>query len=225
MPCFGYLSNSFKGTQAARRSPSQNPSAISPHAVISPSTVSNAYRGEGRPDHISNATLSPFHASTTESILSWPQFAEFRNLIKERGFSVFRLESMRAPLVHRPCMVQPYLPKQEVERTVRSFERGINFWYPTMTRATTQELQSHIISGTFEESISSCLALLMMALGYACELVGSFAHRETPAASEADSQRQRRLMGELYFDSAFKKIYLAQAGFTADAVQCLFFTG
>lgn len=188
--------------------------------------MSNTYhRGEGRPDHISNATLSPFHASTTESILSWPQFAEFGNLIKERGFSVFRLESMRAPLAHRPCMVQPYMPKQEVESTVRSFERGINFWYPTMTQATTQELQAHIISGTFGETTRSCLSLLMMALGCACELVRSFAHRETSNANEADSQRQRRLMGGLYFDSAFRKIYLAQAEFTADAVQALFFTG
>ncbi|KAJ5459939.1 uncharacterized protein N7458_001491 [Penicillium daleae] len=210
---------------AARRSPSQIPAAISPHGVISPSTVSNAYRGEGRPDHISNATLSPFHASTTESILSWPQFAEFGNLIKERGFSVFRLESMRVPLAPRHSTVQPYMPKQEVESTVRSFERGINFWYPTMARARTEELTAHILSGTFEETTSSCLSLLMMALGCSCQLVGSFAHRETSNASDVDSQRQGRLMGELYFDSAFKKIYLAQAGFTADAVQCLFFTG
>lgn len=63
----------------------------------------------------------------------------------------------------------------------------------------------------------------MMALGCACELVGSFAHRETTA--NADNQRQRRLLGELYFDNAFRKIYLAQAEFTADAVQALFFTG
>ncbi|OOQ85067.1 C6 transcription factor [Penicillium brasilianum] len=210
---------------AARRSPSQNPSAISPNTVISPSAVSNAHRGEGRSDHIANATLSPFHASTTESILSWPQFAEFGNLIKERGFSVFSLESLRTPLAHRQCMVQPYVTGQEVESTIRSFERGINFWYPTMARATTQELQAHIIAGTFEETTRSCLSLLIMALGYACQLVGRFAHRELSNASEADSQRQRRLMAELYFDSAFKKIYLAQAGFTADAVQCLFFTG
>lgn len=193
--------------------------------MISPATVGNAYhRGESRPDHISNATLSPFHASTTESILSWPQFAEFGNLIKERGFSVFYLESMRAPLTQRPCMVQPYMPKQEVENTVRSFERGINFWYPTMTRATTRDLQAHILSGTFGETTRSCLSLLMMALGCACELVGSFAHRETSTAN-ADKQRQSRLLGELYFDNAFRKIYLAQAEFTADAVQALFFTG
>lgn len=212
-------------TQAAHRSPSQIASAISPHAVISPATVGNAYhRGEGRPDHISNATLSPFHASTTESILSWPQFAEFGNLIKERGFSVFHLESMRAPLTQRPCMVQPYMPKQEVENTVRNFERGINFWYPTMTRATIRDLQAHILSGTFGETTRSCLSLLMMALGCACGLVGSFAHRETSTAN-ADSQRQRRLLGELYFDNAFRRIYLAQAEFTADAVQALFFTG
>jgi hypothetical protein len=225
MPHFGYVRKSSKSTQAARRSPSQNPSAISPNAVISPSAVSNAHHGEGHSDHISNATLSPFHASTTESILSWPQFAEFGNLIKERDFSVFRLESLRAPLAHRQYMVQPYVTRQEVESTIRSFQRGINFWYPTMARTTTQELQAHIIAGTFEETTRSCLSLLIMALGYACQMVGCFAHRESSNASEADSQRQRRLMAELYFDSAFKKVYLAQAGFTADSVQCLFFTG
>ncbi|KAJ5691749.1 hypothetical protein N7462_001172 [Penicillium macrosclerotiorum] len=221
--CFMYQSNSNQ--QGTHRSSNQNPSAILPHTEISPSAVSNTHHGEGPLDHISNAILSLFHASTTESILSWPQLAEFGNLIKERCFSLFRLESMRPPLAQRQCMVQPYMPKQEVETTVRSFERGINFWYPTMARATTQELQVHIIAGTFEETTRSCLSLLMMALGCACQLVGFFTHREGSKTSEADCQRERRLMGKLYLDAALRKIYLAQAGFTADAVQCLFFTG
>ncbi|KAJ5379537.1 hypothetical protein N7509_012656 [Penicillium cosmopolitanum] len=38
-------------------------------------------------------------------------------------------------------------------------------------------------------------------------------------------ESQQRFLGSMYFECAFKKIPLAQAEFTADAVQCLFFTG
>ncbi|KAJ5379536.1 hypothetical protein N7509_012655 [Penicillium cosmopolitanum] len=88
--------------QASHRSPANISSVASPGNAISPSTVSNFGRGEGPSDHISNAILSPFHASTTESILSWPHFGEFRSLIKESKFSVFQLENARRPLSHRP---------------------------------------------------------------------------------------------------------------------------
>lgn len=187
--------------------------------------MSNAHHSEIPQDLISNATLSAFHASTTESILSWPQFSEFRDLIKDRGFSVFHLESTRPPLAQRPSAIQPYMTKSEVERMVRSFERNINFWYPTMNQATLRELRMQISSGVFEETTRSCLALLVMALGCAGELVSSFSEQETFNADHGETWNQKRLMRELYFDSAYKKIHLAQAEFTADAVQCLFFTG
>lgn len=117
------------------------------------------------------------------------------------------------------------MTKSEVERMVRSFERNINFWYPTMNQATLRELRMQISSGVFEETTRSCLALLVMALGCAGELVSSFSEQETFNADHGETWNQKRLMRELYFDSAYKKIHLAQAEFTADAVQCLFFTG
>lgn len=197
----------------------------SPGNAISPSTVSNFGRGEGPSDHISNAILSPFHASTTESILSWPHFGEFRSLIKESKFSVFQLENARRPLSHRPSPPQPYMTKGDIEKTIRSFERGINFWYPTMARSTAKSLKEYLSSGAIEESTRSCLALLVMALGCSSELVGLFTTKETPDTHSVEMESQQRFLGSMYFECAFKKIPLAQAEFTADAVQCLFFTG
>ncbi|KAJ5741827.1 hypothetical protein N7533_011236 [Penicillium manginii] len=211
--------------QASHRSPANIASVASPGIAISPSTVSNFGRGEGPSDHISNAILSPFHASTTESILSWPHFGEFRSLIKESKFSVFQLENARKPLAHRPSPPQPYMTKSDIEKKIRSFERGINFWYPTMARSTTKKLQEYLLSGTLEESTRSCLALLVMALGCSSELVGLFTTDEAPDTHLVEKERQQRFLGSMYFECAFKKVSLAQAEFTADAVQCLFFTG
>lgn len=197
----------------------------SPGNAISPSTVSNLGRGEGPSDHISNAILSPFHASTTESILSWPHFGEFRSLIKESKFSVFQLENARRPLFHRPTPPQPYMAKRDIGKTFRDFERGINFWYPTMARSTTNSLKEYLLSGAVEESTRSCLALLVMALGCSSELVRLFTTKEAPETHSAEVETEKRLLGSMYFECAFNKIHLAQAEFTADAVQCLFFTG
>jgi hypothetical protein len=63
-----------------------------------------------------------------------------------------------------------------------------------------------------------------MALGCASELICSYAEHEDPNSEELELRSHRRAMGEIYFDCAFKKIYLAQAECTVDAVQSLFFT-
>lgn len=119
------------------------------------------------------------------------------------------------------------MTKKDVEKTIGSFERSINFWYPTMARSTTADLKSYVLSGNLDESTRSCLALLIMALGCAAELVGLSTTEEAQARGTDffETQNQQRLLASLYFESAFKKISLAQAEFTADAVQCLFFTG
>ncbi|OJJ46030.1 hypothetical protein ASPZODRAFT_132999 [Penicilliopsis zonata CBS 506.65] len=200
-----------------------NTNASSPGAIISPRTIDSAQNADS---HISNATLSAFHASTTESILAWPHFDDFVALRQAHSFSVFHLESTRAP-PGRPSSavpMHPFATKYEVDRLVHSFEQTVNFWYPTMSSAMTRDLASRVLVGSLDESMTSCLALLVMALGCASELVCSYAGHEAPAADELESRRQRRLMGELYFDCAFRKIYLAQAECTAEAVQCLFFT-
>ncbi|KAJ5112150.1 hypothetical protein N7532_000195 [Penicillium argentinense] len=215
----------WRQAQSSHRSSENAASVTSPQVAISPGTVSNANRAAGSPDHVSNAIISPLHASTTESILSWPHFAEFRNLIKESKFSVFHLENKRYPFMPQSPMSQPYCTKREVERVIRCFERGINFWYPTMTRSKTRELEAHIIHGNFQETTESCLALLIMALGCASALVQSVATKEIHDGNIEEFQNEQRILGTLFFDCAFKRISLVQAEFTAEAVQCLFFAG
>jgi hypothetical protein len=196
----------------------------SPTAIISPSTINAGHRPDSPGDHISNATLSAFHASTTESILAWPHFNDFQSLREDHSFSVFHLESSRAPLAPRAATVHPYASRSEIDRVVHSFQRNVNFWYPTMSVAQAAEVQVHIAAGMFGDSVKSCLALLVMALGCASELICSYAAHEDPDSDELELRSHRRAMGELYFDCAFKKIYLAQAECSVDAVQSLFFT-
>lgn len=94
-----------------------------------------------------------------------------------------------------------------------------------MARSTAESLKEYLSSGAIEESTRSCLALLVMALGCSSELVGLFTTKETPDTHSVEMESQQRFLGSMYFECAFKKIPLAQAEFTADAVQCLFFTG
>ncbi|RLM00075.1 hypothetical protein CFD26_105778 [Aspergillus turcosus] len=195
----------------------------SPTAIISPSTINAGHRPDSPSDHISNATLSAFHASTTECILAWPHFNDFQSLREDHSFSVFHLESSRAPLTTRPATVHPYASRSEIDRIMHSFQRNVNFWYPTMSIGQTAEVQVHIAAGVFGDSVKSCLALLVMALGCASELICSYAGNEDPDSEELELRSHRRAMGEIYFDCAFKKIYLAQADCSVDAVQSIFF--
>lgn len=87
------------------------------------------------------------------------------------------------------------------------------------------QLRREIMSGVVDESTGSCLAFLVIALGCAGELICTFAENENPDSENLDLQNQRRTMSELYFDIAFKKVYLAQAECSVEAAQCLFFTG
>ncbi|KAK9351852.1 hypothetical protein V1523DRAFT_397973 [Lipomyces doorenjongii] len=82
-----------------------------------------------------------------------------------------------------------------------------------------------ISSGIFDESTETCIALLVIALGCAGYLICPFVENENSDCDDVDSRSQRRTTSELYFDIAFKKIRLAQAECSVEAVQCLFFTG
>ncbi|KAF7717393.1 Fungal Zn(2)-Cys(6) binuclear cluster domain-containing protein [Penicillium ucsense] len=209
-----------------KRSPSHGGSVKSPQTGISPSITSEINRAGERVDHISNATLSPFHASTTESILAWPQFAEFGNLIRGKSVPVFRLEQSRAPLLPRPSTVLPFVSKQEVVRIVQSFERGVNFWYPTMACGLIEDLRARVIVANFDDGhLRSCLSLLVMALGCACELVGSLSFSQPPLPDQIDNQNHWRQLADSYFDCGFKKVQAAHTEFSAEAALCLFFTG
>ncbi|KAL2869004.1 fungal specific transcription factor domain-containing protein [Aspergillus lucknowensis] len=197
--------------------------APSPLAFFSPATIDSTHRPGSPPDQISNAILSQFHSSTTESILAWPHFKDFHALRQNYRGSVFHLESLRPSLKHRSSGVLPYVAKSEVDNILRSFEENVNFWYPTLSRATRTEVELQTLSSGLDEGISSCLSLLVMALGCASELIHCVGS-DIEECADAEQHHRWRLMSGLYFDLAFKKIYLAQAECSTEAVQCLFFT-
>lgn len=198
--------------------------ASSPLAFFSPPTVDSTHRPVTSPDQISNAILSQFHSSTTESILAWPHFKDFHPLRQNYQGSVFYLESRRSPFKHRSSGSLPYVGKTELDHILQSFEQNVNFWYPTLSRNKSTEVEILILSNSLDEDMASCLALLVMALGCASEMIRSISSDTIAGLEELEKRHRWQLMSGLYFDLAFKKIYLAQAECTTEAVQCLFFT-
>ncbi|KAK2796912.1 hypothetical protein FQN50_009371 [Emmonsiellopsis sp. PD_5] len=206
-----------------------NPSAAtmdsSPLATISSTTTDNT-RGQIVPTlNISNAILSPFHASTTESILAWPHFDSFQSLREGYNFSVFHLENSRQSLPIRSSTMQPYTSRHDIENLAQSFGSNINFWYPTMTQNKLRQLQQTIVAGNLDDTVQSCLALLVMALGAASDRIAFHVANREPSLHETENQSQQKILSELYFDSALKKIFMAQVECTIDAVHCLFLAG
>ncbi|PGH15985.1 hypothetical protein AJ80_05361 [Polytolypa hystricis UAMH7299] len=197
----------------------------SPVAVISPAPTDSTRRQFEIEHNISNAILSPFHASTTESILAWPHFDHLQSLRQDYSFSVFNLENSRPSFPQLPSAIQPYASRSDIERTIQNFSQNVNFWYPTMTRTKLRASQQIMTSGRLDDSESSCLALLVMALGSASALVASVAEYDDPVPEETENRSQWKVMSELYFDSALKKLHVAQMECTIDSVQCLFFAG
>ena len=127
--------------------------------------------------------------------------------------------TFRPPLPLNIHGMHPYVSEKEVDDIVESFEQNVNFWYPTMSRRRTVELRQRILSGHLDDSTTSCLAYLVMALGCATQLTCAFADK-----GASDPIGRYRVMSKLYFDIAFRKIYLAQSECSEEAVQCLFFT-
>ncbi|KAL4998339.1 hypothetical protein BDV10DRAFT_185379 [Aspergillus recurvatus] len=204
-------------------SPADPRIASSPLAFFSPPTIDATHRPPSSPDQISNAILSQFHSSTTESILAWPHFKSLHALRRNYRGSVFQLESQRAPFGHRPSGVLPYMGQDELDCVVSSFEQNVNFWYPTLSRSARTEVEVRVLSNSLADDIDSCLALLVMALGCASELIRRVT-MDHPDALDAEKQHRWQLLSGLYFDLAFRKIYLAQAECSTEAVQCLFYT-
>ncbi|KAL2849946.1 hypothetical protein BJY01DRAFT_210280 [Aspergillus pseudoustus] len=197
----------------------------SPLAFFSPATIDSAPRAGSPPDQISNAILSQYHSSTTESILAWPHFQDFHTLRQNYRGSVFHLESVRPALKHQWAGALPYMSKSEVDAILQGFEHNVNYWYPTLSRATRTEVELRVLSNGLHEDISSCLALLVMGLGCASQLIHSASSGTNQDSAESEHRHRWQLMSTLYFDLAFRKIHLAQAECSTEAVQCLFYTG
>ncbi|KAG5983286.1 hypothetical protein E4U55_000364 [Claviceps digitariae] len=162
-----------------------------------------------------NAVLDSMHTSTTESVLSWHHFDNFPSLRNDYS-SIFQLEQSRPSLAIKQSTIYPYVTSEDVDSILESFEHNVNFWYPTMSRRQIERTRTLIDSGvTPEDNIDACVALLAMALGCASQVTTDM--ESASSVSEQDARRRisRRQMGDVYFDAALKKAYVAHLSVTS----------
>lgn len=190
------------------------------------------------------------HTSTTESVLQWPHFDVFPSL--RRGYvTIFHLEQARPAFRTRPASLcwPPYASAHEVDAVLAAFEHGVNFWYPTVSRAQLEAVRRVMLDGGVGSSSGSgaefeagggggggaagetlrCLALLTMALGCASQVIGGLAEGTGPGAGaamdEAEWQRRRarREVGDRYFDCVMSMLHVAHTDISPTATHCLLF--
>ncbi|KAK0730928.1 hypothetical protein B0H67DRAFT_563292 [Lasiosphaeris hirsuta] len=176
------------------------------------------------PNSLENAVLDSWHTSTTEAVLNWPHFDVFPSL-RHDYVSIFQLEQSRPPMRTRAATMYPYVTAEDVDGILQSFEHAVNFWYPTMSRGQLEQMRMIITSGAFDEDgPHTCLGLLTMALGCASEAISGLTLGAAMLSDEERKKRAgRRAMGDIYFDSALKKLYVAHTGVSSTATHCLFF--
>lgn len=203
-------------------SPAANIVGISPsnHQSGSPaSELANPVRDD---DEMQNAVLESMHTSTTESVLQWPHFDVFPSL-RENYVSIFQLEQSRPALITSPTSFHPYVTPDEVDMILDSFQHNVNFWYPTLSQGQLESVREVLISGRMsEDNTETCLALLTMALGYACETTVGLNLSGDLSVNEKRRHGSKRKMGDLYFESALKKMYAALMDVSPTATHCLF---
>ena len=172
--------------------------------------------------NLENAVLESMHTSTTESVLQWPHFNVFPSL-KAGYTSIFQLEQARSPVILDPISY-PYTSATEIEEVLESFEHTINFSYPTMSRSQIEKSRELIVSGVRGlDSADLCLALMVMALGCASQVVSGLAKADPPSEPEILYRTERKRMGDMYFSGALSKLYVAHTSMNATATHCLFF--
>lgn len=174
--------------------------------------------------NLQNASLSRLHTSSTESILDWPHFDSYAEIRHRQNVSIFNLEQAR-PLMSGKWQspILPFVDATEINRIIDAFQENINFWYPTMAKSIIEPLKVKLSTGQLGNDCDSCLALLLMALGCACEATTS-ALQEDSDPTRLDFQSQRRRMGDMYFDSAVSRMHIAYQEVSRSALHCLLFT-
>lgn len=174
--------------------------------------------------NLQNASLSRLHTSSTESILDWPHFDSYAEIRHRQNVSIFHLEQAR-PLMsaNYQTPMLPFADASEIDNIVEAFQQNINFWYPTMAQSIMEPLKAKLLMGQLGNDCDSCLALLLMALGCACEATAS-AFQGDSDPGKPDLQPQRRRMGDMYFDCAMSRIYIAYQEVSRSALHCLLFS-
>lgn len=175
------------------------------------------------PQNLQNAVLDSMHTSATESILQWSHFDIFPSL-RQMYVSIFHLEQSREPIKMRASTMYPYVSGAEIDRIITSFGSSVNFWYPTMSTDKLKAAQSLITDGEADDSTSSCLAFLVMALGCANLTISGSAAGTNLSNTEVESRAaHHRAMGDMYMDTVLKKLYVVHMEVSTTATQCLFF--
>ena len=172
---------------------------------------------------LDNAVLDSMHTSTTESVLQWPHFDVFPSLRTEYQ-SIFHLERSRPPLQLTDSTLFPYLDAGGLFRILASFEQHVNFWYPTVSQSQLQRTKEIMREGPpSEESLDSCLALLILALGCASQVTSDLTSPDAFSTAEVAKREETRRIGDVYFKGALRKLHIAHLSLNSTAAQCLFF--
>lgn len=171
---------------------------------------------------VHNAVLSCLHTSTTESVLDWPHFDIFPS-IRQNYIPIFHLEKSRVSLTTMASAAVPYLRADEVQQVVEAFQSSINFFYPTMLKDKLLAIQNLVLSGNLDDSVSSCISLLVMALGCASQVVSLHFNASALTTESLEYQQSQRRLAEIYFDGVLKRLYTTQLEISTDSTQCLFF--
>lgn len=137
--------------------------------------------------------------------------------------SIFHLEHTRPPIAMKASTMYPYVNSADIDDIVKSFEHSVNFWYPTLSRSNLDAAQSRICAGAVDDSTSSCLAFLIMALGCASQTTSGLATGSVLTKEEAEYHASRRAMADMYMDGVLKRLHVVHMEMSATATQCLFF--
>ncbi|KAL2070835.1 hypothetical protein VTL71DRAFT_13861 [Oculimacula yallundae] len=175
---------------------------------------------------VANATIPSTHISATENLLSSNIAAPYTSLGAQFR-PIFQLESRSPALPFQPRSIRPVFTVSEAESLLTSFQTNVNFWYPTMSRPTLQNLFERVRNGFVENTCEDCAALLVMALGAASELVnlvhGSIDGEGKNQGFEGRQQQSELMtMASVCFDEAMKLLNVAYMEVSTIATQCVF---
>lgn len=171
---------------------------------------------------VANATIPSTHISATEDLLSSDFAAPYPSL-RAQFRPIFLLESRCPAIPLQPRSVRPVFTVDEAERLLNSFQKNVNFWYPVISKSTLQNLFGRVRNGFVEHSCEDCVALLVMALGAASELV-QLVHSSTQSPGFESRQQQSELlsMASVCFEEAMKLLNLAYMEISTISTQCVF---
>lgn len=171
---------------------------------------------------VDNAMISCLHTCATESVLEWPHFNIFPS-IRQNYKPIFYIEQSRPPVTTTTSATVPYLCAEEVRLVIEAFQSSVNFFYPTMLKDKLFEVQNRVIAGNIDSSVASCMALLVMALGCASQVVSQLFNNPALTTQALDHQQSYRRLAEMYFDGVLKRLHATQLQISTESTQCLFF--